>query len=110
MPGVSKYLTLGGQPLFGKNFRPQPRSTVLNALASVNRAPMATHKPASGNPGNPIDRRSRRISPSFPSLSLASISTPNNSLNTIGVFGDDVTTQANWMISFLSPNQGIDVG
>ena len=41
---------------------------------------------------------------------LASISTRNNLVNTIGVFGDAVTTQANWMISFLPPNQGIDVG
>ncbi len=41
---------------------------------------------------------------------LASISTRNNSVNTIGVFHDPVTTQANWMISFLSPNQGIGVG
>jgi alpha-tubulin suppressor-like RCC1 family protein len=43
-------------------------------------------------------------------LSLASISTPNNSVNTNGVFGGEVTAQANWMISFLSPNQGIGVG
>src|SRR5258707_2092436 len=28
--------------------------------------------------------------------SLASISTRNKSVNTIGVFGDEVTTQANW--------------
>ena len=41
---------------------------------------------------------------------LASISTRNNSVNTIGVFGGSATTQANWMISFLSPNQGIGVG
>jgi hypothetical protein len=41
---------------------------------------------------------------------LASISTPNNSVNTNGVFGDEVTTHANWMISFLPPNQGIGVG
>jgi hypothetical protein len=37
---------------------------------------------------------------------LASISTRNNSVNTFCAFGD----QANWIISFLSPNQGIDVG
>jgi DNA-binding protein len=41
---------------------------------------------------------------------LASISTRSNSVNTIGVCDDPVTTQANWMISFLSPNQGIGVG
>ena len=41
---------------------------------------------------------------------LASISTRNNSVNTIGVFHDSVATQANWMISFLSPNHGINVG
>lgn len=41
---------------------------------------------------------------------LASISTPNNSDNTIGVLGDEITTHANWMISFLPPNQGIGVG
>jgi len=39
---------------------------------------------------------------------LASISTRNNSVNTSGVLGGAI--QANWMISFLSPNQGIDVG
>ena len=41
---------------------------------------------------------------------LASISTPNNSVNTNGVFGGEDTAQANWMISFLSPNQGIGMG
>ncbi|MFZ0771211.1 MAG: hypothetical protein WAN08_07295, partial [Candidatus Sulfotelmatobacter sp.] len=41
---------------------------------------------------------------------LASISTRNNSVNTIGVLGGSAMTQANWMISFLSPNQGIGVG
>jgi len=46
----------------------------------------------------------------IPNIVLASISTRNDSVNTIGVFDDSVTTQANWMISFLPPNQGIDVG
>jgi len=41
---------------------------------------------------------------------LASISTRNNSLTRLGCFGGLATTQANWMISFLSPNQGIGVG
>ena len=41
---------------------------------------------------------------------LASISTRNNLVNTIRVFGGEFTTQANWMVSFLSPNQGIEVG
>jgi hypothetical protein len=40
---------------------------------------------------------------------LASISTRNSSVNAVGVFGNEGTTQANWMISFLSPNQGIVV-
>ena len=43
-------------------------------------------------------------------IGLASISTPNNSVNTNGVFGGEDTAQANWMISFLSPNQGIGMG
>jgi len=43
-------------------------------------------------------------------IALASISTPNNSVNTNGVFGGEDTAQANWMISFLSPNQGIGMG
>ena len=43
-------------------------------------------------------------------FSLASISTPNNLVNAIGVFEDEATTQANWMMSFLPPNQDIDVG
>jgi hypothetical protein len=43
-------------------------------------------------------------------LALASISTRNNSLTQIVVFGGLVTPQANWMISFLSPNQGSGVG
>jgi hypothetical protein len=42
--------------------------------------------------------------------SLASISTRNNSVTRLACFGDSVTTQANWMISFLPPNQGIGVG
>src|ERR1035437_6846083 len=41
------------QPLFGKNLGPQPRSTVLHALASVNRAPMDTHKPRFRQPRQP---------------------------------------------------------
>jgi hypothetical protein len=41
---------------------------------------------------------------------LASISTRNNSVTRLACFGDSVTTQANWMISFLPPNQGIGVG
>src|SRR6266567_8577522 len=41
---------------------------------------------------------------------LASISTRNNSVTRLGCFGGLATTQANWMISFLSPNQGIGVG
>jgi uncharacterized protein involved in exopolysaccharide biosynthesis len=50
------------------------------------------------------------FSPNRLAIALASISTPNNSVNTNGVFGDEVTTHANWMISFLPPNQGIGVG
>jgi hypothetical protein len=50
------------------------------------------------------DKRVRR------ELSLASISTRNNSVTRLACFGDSVTTQANWMISFLPPNQDIDVG
>ncbi len=42
--------------------------------------------------------------------SLASISTRNSSVNAIGMFGGSATAQVNWMISFLSPNQGIGVG
>ena len=41
---------------------------------------------------------------------LASISTRNSSVNGNGVLGGEITAQANWMISFLSPNQGIPVG
>src|SRR5438132_8559577 len=41
---------------------------------------------------------------------LASISTRNNSVTRLACFGGLVKTQANWMISFLSPNQGISVG
>jgi hypothetical protein len=42
---------------------------------------------------------------------LASISTPYNSVNRNGVFwAGGPRAQANWMISFLPPNQGIDVG
>jgi hypothetical protein len=41
---------------------------------------------------------------------LASISTRNNSVNGKGMLGDEIRSQANWMISFLSPNQGIEVG
>src|SRR5216684_1944953 len=44
--------------------------------------------------------------PSAAKSLLASISTRNNSLTRLGCFGGFVTTQANWMISFLSPNQG----
>jgi hypothetical protein len=44
------------------------------------------------------------------SLCLASISTRNNSVNGKGMLGDEIRSQANWMISFLSPNQGIEVG
>src|SRR5450759_5980110 len=38
---------------FGKNLHPQPRSTVVNARASVNRAPMGTHKPRFRQPRQP---------------------------------------------------------
>jgi hypothetical protein len=41
---------------------------------------------------------------------VASISTRNSSVNGNGVLGGEITAQANWMISFLSPNQGIPVG
>ena len=43
-------------------------------------------------------------------FALASISTRNSSVNGNGVWGGEITAQANWMISFLSPNQGIGVG
>lgn len=38
---------------FGKNLPPQPRSTMLKARASVNRAPMDTHKPRFRQPRQP---------------------------------------------------------
>jgi hypothetical protein len=45
-----------------------------------------------------------------PESGLASISTRNNSVNAIGVFAHGVRIQANLMVRFLPPNQGIDVG
>ena len=57
-----------------------------------------------------LDSVSSPITRRVYNLGLASISTRSNSANTIGVLGDSATSQANWMISFLSPNQGIGVG
>ena len=43
-------------------------------------------------------------------LRLASISTRNESVNENGVFGVEWMPQANRIVSFLFPNQGIGVG
>src|SRR2546428_5713609 len=83
------------------------RAAKLAVRRSFTVQPMLRPEPDSA-PGKCIvsrmrDRQDRRFQPT---AGLASISTPNNSVNTNGVFGGEDTAQANWMISFLSPNQG----